>query len=167
MVIRKLAKVDERWNLVYSVPNSSAQSLRSRLHEYRLGLHRGVSDVAVDLPSRDGRYGFLRIEFKSPVGVQSDDQREYQRLVTLYGRGLYLLCRSSDEAFMALSDYLGLDREGFMSKIRKLKPRRRRSSGGVRGDKRGSASQSCIPTPPLLPGPSRRRPMSSDAFFAL
>lgn len=145
-VIRKLAKVDERWRLVYSVPNGSAQSMRSRLHEYRMGLTRGVSDVCVDLPSADGRYGFLRIEFKTPAGVQSTEQLEYERLVTLYGGGLYVVCRSSDEAFRAISAFLGLDSEAFMAKIQALKPRRARRAGYK---------------------PSRTTKSPKDAFFCL
>ena len=125
VVIRKLEQVDERWGLIYSVPNAAAQSRRSRLHEYRLGLHRGVADVAVDLPSADHSYGYLRIEFKTPTGSQSPDQRNYQRLVTTYGSGLYVICRSVDDAFSVLANYLGLDPASFLAKVKTLRPRRK------------------------------------------
>ena len=133
VVIRKLERVDERWGLIYSVPNAAAQSRRSRLHEYRLGLHRGVADVAVDLPSSDHSYGYLRIEFKTPTGSQSPDQRHYQHLVTSYGSGLYVVCRSVDEAFSTLATYLGLDRDHFLDKVKSLRPKRKGGKRSTRG----------------------------------
>lgn len=86
--IRRLALLDERFHLVYSVPNEGAQSETRRLKMYRMGLTRGVSDINVDLPSHDNRFGYLRIELKAASGVQSSDQKEYQRLVNQYGGGL-------------------------------------------------------------------------------
>lgn len=105
--IRRLALLDERFHLVYSVPNEGAQSETRRLKMYRMGLTRGVSDINVDLPSHDNRFGYLRIELKTASGVQSSDQKEYQRLVNQYGGGLYVLCRSMSEVLDVFGKYFG------------------------------------------------------------
>jgi hypothetical protein len=73
-IIRRLATIDPRMGLVYSVPNDGPLTEHRRLHCFRMGMTRGISDVNVDLPSGDGRYGYLRMEFKSDIGHQSPDQ---------------------------------------------------------------------------------------------
>lgn len=105
--IRRLALVDSRLHLIYSVPNEGPQSNTRRLKMYRMGLTRGVSDINVDLPSYDGKYGYLRIELKSQIGRQSPDQANFQRLVTWYGGGKYVLCRSFDDIISELTQYFG------------------------------------------------------------
>jgi hypothetical protein len=120
-VIRKLRNLDERWNLVYAVPN---ESVGMRYRAYRLGLQRGASDVNVDLPSGDGRYGYLRLEFKSANGIQSPEQKYFQRIVEDFGGGHYAIVRSADEAFRVLATYLGLPSSDFASACSRLLPRK-------------------------------------------
>jgi hypothetical protein len=105
--IRRLATIDPRMGLVYSVPNEGAQTERRRLYCYRLGMTRGISDVNIDIPSRDGRYGYLRLEFKSDTGCQSPDQRTYQSLASQYGNGKYVICRTISDVLQVLADYFG------------------------------------------------------------
>jgi hypothetical protein len=93
--------------LVYSVPNEGAQTERRRLYCYRLGMTRGISDVNVDIPSKDGQYGYLRLEFKSTGGYQSPDQKAYQSLVTSHGKGKYVVCRTISDVLQVLADYFG------------------------------------------------------------
>lgn len=83
--IRQLALIDEHFHLVYSVPNEGAQSSTRRLMMYRMGLTAGVADINIDLPSADGKYGYLRIELKSNIGRQSEEQKNFERLVREHG----------------------------------------------------------------------------------
>ncbi len=105
--IRRLALIDERFQLVYSVPNEGAQTESRRLRMYRMGLTSGVADINIDLPSYDGKYGYLRIELKTNTGRQSTDQKNYERLVGTHGGGLYIVCRSISEILDVFSRYFG------------------------------------------------------------
>lgn len=51
----------------------------------------------------DGRR--LEIEVKGPKGVQSDEQKAFQAMVERFG-GVYLLCRSAEEAVRGVLDAL-------------------------------------------------------------
>jgi hypothetical protein len=84
---------------------------------------RGISDVNVDIPSGDGRYGYLRLEFKSQTGQQSSDQHTYQLLVSQYGHGKYVICRSVSDAVTAIADYLGESREYWQMLAKRYAPR--------------------------------------------
>jgi hypothetical protein len=54
-----------------------------------------------------GRYGYLRIEFKSDTGKQTAAQEAYEHLVGQYGGGKYVVCRSMGAALCALAEHLG------------------------------------------------------------
>jgi hypothetical protein len=90
---------------------------------------RGVSDVSVDIPSGDGRYRYLRLEFKSQTGHQSSDQRTYQPLVSQYGHGKYVICRSVSDAVTAIADYLGESHEDWQMLEKKYAPSERSNVG--------------------------------------
>jgi hypothetical protein len=74
-IIRRLSAIDPRRGLVYSVPNDGPLTEHRRMHCFRMRMTRDISDVNVDIPSGDGKYGYLRLEFKSETGHQSPDQR--------------------------------------------------------------------------------------------
>ena len=61
----------------------------------------GQADLTGILP--DGRR--LEIEAKSPTGRQSDDQKNFQRMIEKFD-GLYVLARSVDDVWNALRKYL-------------------------------------------------------------
>lgn len=69
------------------------------------GFQNGVSDLNLDLPR--GRYHFLRIEMKTKTGKQSDAQKEYEKAVFAVG-GIYVICRSENEAIDAFRAYMDL-----------------------------------------------------------
>jgi hypothetical protein len=125
-IIRRLATIDPRMGLVYSVPNDGPLTEHRRLHCFRMGMTRGISDVNVDLPSGDGRYGYLRLEFKSDTGCQSPDQCTYQSLVSQYGCGRYVICRTVSDAITALADHLGESRDYWQMLQKKYSPREQR-----------------------------------------
>lgn len=107
--VRRMAKQNPLWNLVYAIPNDCMVSQSARNRAVRLGLLRGAADIAVDLPSWDCCKGYLRIEFKTHRGEQSLAQRNYQNLVENYGRGSYAICRSAEEGLETVCRHLGLE----------------------------------------------------------
>lgn len=121
-IIRRLEEKDERWGLIYSVPNDAATSQRARLAAYRKGLTKGISDINCDLPSADGTIPFLRIELKSSDGVQSEEQLDYQRKIRKYTAGNYCVIRSLEAFFKLLARHLGLPEREFLEKVEQLKP---------------------------------------------
>jgi hypothetical protein len=68
------------------------------------GFRIGVPDMMLAVP-RGNRHGMF-IEFKTSVGVMSDEQKEYAILLNSYGYHS-VMCRSLDEAIEAVKSYLG------------------------------------------------------------
>ena len=122
-IIRRLGTIDPRMGLVYSVPNDGPLTEHRRLYCFRMGMTRGISDVNVDIPSGDGKYGYLRLEFKSDTGRQSTDQRTFQALVSQYGHGRYVICHTVSEAITALADHLGESRDYWQMLQKKYSPK--------------------------------------------
>ena len=69
----------------------------------RQGVKRGVADVILQIPKKG--YASLCIEFKTPTGRQSAEQKEYQRQVEMAG-SKYVIVRSVEQAIRELQLYL-------------------------------------------------------------
>ncbi len=99
-----------RW-VMFSVPNELLMGVRSALLEMKLpqrlidqaiaiavkkakntGFTPGVSDTIIVAPNGVSLY----IEFKTPTGTQSSEQKEFQDRVQMLGHSYYL-CRSLEE----------------------------------------------------------------------
>lgn len=97
--------------LMFSIPNEIAMAIRSVLIELKLpvrlvdqaiaialkkvkntGFLPGVSDTVVCCNGGVSLY----IEFKTPTGTQSSEQKEFQERVQMLGHSYYL-CRSLEE----------------------------------------------------------------------
>jgi hypothetical protein len=63
------------------------------------------------------------MEFKSDTGHQSPDQCTYQSLVSQYGCGKYVICRTVSDAITALADHLGESRNYWQMLQKKYSPR--------------------------------------------
>ena len=68
------------------------------------GVTAGVSDLILLKSNRD--YGALLIEMKTPVGRQSDSQKEWQKIICENGEYKYVVCRSLDDFIREVDDYL-------------------------------------------------------------
>lgn len=75
---------------IFSVPNEG-KSVQEQMYKKMLGMRSGVSDMIVLLPNK-----ILFIEFKDSKGKQSENQKEFQQIVTNLGFE-YHLVRSLDE----------------------------------------------------------------------
>lgn len=90
---------------MFSVPNEVAMMIRGVLMDTRLpkskvdqiiailsqrmknmGLRSGVSDTVVQLPGKT-----IFVEFKTPIGVQSDSQKEFQEITEGLGNDYYIV----------------------------------------------------------------------------
>jgi hypothetical protein len=67
-----------------------------------LGSRKGIPDIMGCLPPH-GR--MLAVEVKGPKGVQSSEQKGFQRDITRMG-GLYLLVRDVEELKLALASFV-------------------------------------------------------------
>ena len=67
------------------------------------GVIRGVADLILLIPKKG--YASLCIEMKTPKGVQSDRQKEWQREAEKY-RNRYVVCRSLSDFMKEVNEYL-------------------------------------------------------------
>lgn len=70
---------------MFSVPNEGS-SAKEQMYKKMLGMRSGVSDMIVLLPNK-----VLFIEFKDEKGKQSDNQIEFEQIVTDLGFDYYLV----------------------------------------------------------------------------
>lgn len=93
--------------LLYHCPNGGYRNPKEASSFKKMGVKPGVPDLHLPVPK--GIYAGLWIELKTQIGKQSEYQKEWEKELTNYGH-LYKLCRSVDEAILAITDYLSLDR---------------------------------------------------------
>jgi hypothetical protein len=97
--------------LFFAIPNAGTG--RNKIQGGILkaeGVLSGVADTFLSVPKipRDDFYGCLfglYIEFKIDKGVQSPEQKEFQKAVELQGYQ-YTICRSVDEFITTINEYL-------------------------------------------------------------
>lgn len=89
--------------LLYAVPNGGSRNTIEAANLKRQGVKSGVSDVILQIPRKG--FSCLCLEFKTPKGRQSDEQKEYQRQAEQYG-SRYIIVRSVSEAIEAVKWYL-------------------------------------------------------------
>lgn len=89
--------------LLYAIPNGSRRDAITGKLLKDEGVIRGVSDLNLDMPNRF--YHGLRIEMKTPTGVQSKEQKEFQFEVEKQGFR-YIVCRSLNDFIKAITIYI-------------------------------------------------------------
>ncbi|MDR2917833.1 MAG: VRR-NUC domain-containing protein [Tannerella sp.] len=89
--------------LLYAVPNGGSRNKIEAANLKRQGVKAGVSDVILQIPKKG--YASLCMEFKTPKGKQSDEQKEYQRQVEMVGNK-YVIVRSVSQAIKVMKEYL-------------------------------------------------------------
>lgn len=90
--------------LLFAVPNGGSRHKIEAVNMKRQGVKRGVADVILQVPKKG--YASLCLEFKTPTGKQSDEQKEYQRQVEMAG-SKYVVVRSVEQAIRIMQKYLG------------------------------------------------------------
>ena len=89
--------------LLFAVPNGGSRNKIEAKNLKKQGVRAGVSDLV--LLYHTTQYPFLAIEFKAKKGVQSKEQKEFQKSVESVG-GLYVLIRSFDEFQQLIVSYM-------------------------------------------------------------
>ena len=84
---------------IFSVPNDT-ENKEETMRKIATGLKRGASDLIVLFPSRS-----VFCEVKTPTGVQSEAQKNFQEQVEELGFE-YILVRSLDEFKIKINKYL-------------------------------------------------------------
>lgn len=83
-----------RGGCLFAVPNGGHRNIQTARSLKAEGVTSGVSDLLLLVPKRD--YHGLCIEVKTPVGRQSDNQKNWQRIIEAQGYR-YEIVRSLDE----------------------------------------------------------------------
>lgn len=95
----------ETRGLYIHIPNEGNRSSKlDGAMRKALGLVAGAPDTFLFMP-RNG-YAGLAVEFKTEVGVQSEEQKAFQARLEKQGY-CYRLCRSLEQFKQILADYLG------------------------------------------------------------
>lgn len=89
--------------LLYAVPNGSRRDAITGKILKDEGVLRGVSDLNLDIANRF--YHGLRIEMKTPKGVQSKEQKDFQTEIEAQGFK-YIVCRSLDQFVREVTIYM-------------------------------------------------------------
>ena len=92
-----------RW--VHAIPNGGKRSVTAAQRAKAEGLTSGVADVFVPV-ARQGYHG-LYLEFKTPTGRLSPNQKQFQNFCN-DGGYMYVIVRSVDDAIKVTSEYLSL-----------------------------------------------------------
>lgn len=83
-----------RGGCLFAVPNGGHRNIQTARNLKAEGVTSGVSDLLLLVPKRE--YHGLCIEVKTPVGRQSDNQENWQRIIEAQGYR-YEIVRSLDE----------------------------------------------------------------------
>lgn len=89
--------------LLFAVPNGGSRNIVEAKNLKAQGVKSGVSDVLL-LISKKG-YSCLCMEFKTPVGKQSDEQIEFEKQAEIAGNK-YVVVRSVKEAIDIMKWYM-------------------------------------------------------------
>lgn len=83
-----------RGGCLFAVPNGGHRNIQTAARLKAEGVTSGVSDLLLLVPKRE--YHGLCVEVKTPVGRQSDNQKNWQRIIEAQGYR-YEIVRSLDE----------------------------------------------------------------------
>ena len=92
-----------RGGCLFAVPNGGHRNIQTARSLKAEGVTSGVSDLLLLVPKRD--YHGLCVEVKTPIGRQSDNQKNWQRIIEAQGYR-YEIVRSLDEFVELVRWYL-------------------------------------------------------------
>lgn len=89
--------------LLFAVPNGGSRNIIEGANLKKQGVTRGVADVILLIPKKG--FASLCIEFKTGIGIQSDEQKEFQRQAEKC-KNKYVIVRSAMNAIEEVKKYL-------------------------------------------------------------
>jgi hypothetical protein len=90
--------------LLFAVPNGGSRNVIEAANLKKQGVRAGVSDMILLVPGIDSQ--FLCLEFKTTIGKQSKEQKEFENNISKYSTGEYILIRSFEEFKNYIEYYL-------------------------------------------------------------
>ena len=90
--------------LLFAVPNGGSRHKIEAKNLKKQGVRAGVSDMILLVPGIDSQ--FLCLEFKTTIGKQSKEQKEFENNISKYSAGEYVLIRSFEEFKNYIEYYL-------------------------------------------------------------
>lgn len=90
--------------LLFAVPNGGSRNVIEAANLKKQGVTSGVADVVLLIPKKG--YASLCLEFKTQKGIQSDEQKEFQRQAESC-KNKYVIVRSAKQAIEEVRKYLG------------------------------------------------------------
>ena len=88
---------------LFHVPNGGKRNAKEAARFKAMGVRPGVPDLLLILPNK--KYHFLAVELKIGKNVQTENQRNYQRVITAVG-GRYEVVRCFDDFEDVIESYL-------------------------------------------------------------
>lgn len=98
----KINQGDERYHMIYAIPNGGARDPRTGVGLKAEGVRKGIPDISVDVPS--GGYHGLKIEMKAGKNKMTPEQKEYFERFQKHGYKT-AVCYSFDEAIKVVEEY--------------------------------------------------------------
>ncbi len=89
--------------LLFAVPNGGSRNKIEAANMKKQGVTSGVADVILLIPKKG--YASLCMEFKTSIGRQSDEQKEFQKQAESC-RSKYVIVRSAMQAIETMKEYL-------------------------------------------------------------
>lgn len=102
--VRLAEKQDERLELLFAVPNGGKRDVVTAVKLKKEGVKPGIFDVM--FPYSTAAYNGLAIEFKTPGGRLSKEQRRFMALLIKYGWRVEI-CTDVAQAINIVKNYLG------------------------------------------------------------
>lgn len=99
----KINQGDERYKLIFHVPNGGSRHKLEAINLKRQGVKAGVADIFVDIPAKNA-HG-LRIELKAGRNKVSPAQKEFLELEAANGYKV-AVCYGTEEAIKTIEEYL-------------------------------------------------------------
>lgn len=97
--------------MITHIPNEGKRSYKTGIEMVNMGMRKGVADFVLlaggKIPGIDGVIQALALEFKSPTGKQSPDQKRWQRKFESFG-GVYRVVTSAELAAQITKAHLKL-----------------------------------------------------------
>ena len=90
--------------LFFAIPNGGSRNIIEAANLKKQGVRAGISDMILLVPGVDSQ--FLCLEFKTTIGKQSKEQKEFENNISKYSTGEYILIRSFEEFKNYIEYYL-------------------------------------------------------------
>lgn len=103
--VRIRRNYDERYWLVYAVPNANRRTPREQAQRKAEGMLAGVSDIIVQCPSTCGTYSSAALELKIGKNKPTKAQQEFLDRIARHG-GYSKVIRAVDEFIYIMERYL-------------------------------------------------------------